>query len=89
MIKLIKNDDNKLHYWEVWEDNKTLTIHYGSVGDTGETEEMKLSLFQKAKKAMESLAEEKLIEGYEHLDEDELIELVVQLPYEENKMEEA
>ncbi|MFE0508054.1 WGR domain-containing protein [Peribacillus butanolivorans] len=89
MIKLIKKDDNKLLYWEVWEDKKTLTIHYGSVGDTGETEEMKISLFKKAEKVMETLAEEKLNEGYEHLDEDELTELVVQHSYEENQMQEA
>lgn len=32
---------------------------------------------------------ENLIEGYEYFDEDELIKLVVQHPYEENQMERA
>jgi predicted DNA-binding WGR domain protein len=87
LIKLIKKVKNQLLYWEVWEDGKTLTVHYGTVGDTGETEEMKLSLFQKAEKAMEKLAEEKVNKGYEYLDENELIQLVVQYRYEEGEME--
>lgn len=89
MIRLIKKVDNILLYWEVWEDDKILTVHYGIIGDTGETEEIKLRLFQNAEKVMEKLAKDKLNEGYKHLDEDELIELVVQYPYEENHMEEA
>lgn len=76
-------------YWEVWEDDKTLQVHYGLVGNTGNTEEVKLNFFEKAEKVMEKLAEEKLNEGYEHLDEEELIELVVQHPYVEAQMEEA
>ncbi len=86
LIKLIKQDENDIFYWDIWVDGKTLVIHKGIVGDTGETEEMKLSLFQKAEKVMEKLAEEKHDEGYEYLDEDEIIELVVQFSYEEDDM---
>lgn len=89
MIKLVKEVDNELVYWEVWKDGKTLTIHYGVVGDTGETEKVNLKLFEKAEKVMEKLAEKKLNEDFENLDEDGLVELVVQYPYEENQMEEA
>lgn len=81
--------DHEIVYWEVWEDDKTLQVHYGVVGETGETEEVKLRIFEKAEKVMKKLAEEKLNEGYEHLDEEELIELVVQYPYEESQMKEA
>ncbi|MCJ8015210.1 WGR domain-containing protein [Paenibacillus sp. KQZ6P-2] len=86
MIKLIKKD-SKLQYWEVWEDGKTLIVHFGTVGDTGETEEINLSLIQKAKKVMEKLAKEKVNNGFEFLDEDKLIQLVVQYSYEEGEME--
>lgn len=89
MIKLVKEVDNELVYWEDWKDDKTLTVHYGVVGDTGETEEVKLKLFEKAEKVMGRLAEEKLNDGYETVDEEELIELVVQYSYEENHMVEA
>ncbi|WP_017381918.1 hypothetical protein [Paenisporosarcina sp. TG-14] len=89
MIKLIKKVDNELIYWEAWKDGKTVTVHFGVVGDIGGTEEVKLKLFEKAEKVIGILAKEKLDEGYEHLDEEELIELVVQYRYEEDQMEEA
>lgn len=87
MIKMTKLVDNKVFYWEVWQEGRSLVIHYGQVGDTGETEEKKLKLFQRAEKLMDELAEEKANEGYEYLDEDELFELVVQYSYEEDEME--
>lgn len=89
MIKLVKEVDNELMYWEAWKDGKTIIVHYGVVGDTGETEEVNLKLFEKADMVMEKLVEEKLNVGYEVLDEEELIEFVVQYPYEENEMEAA
>ncbi|MFC3209652.1 hypothetical protein [Planomicrobium okeanokoites] len=89
MIKLVKEVDNTVAYWEVWKDGKKLTVHSGFVGETGEAEEVKLKMFERAEKIMEELAEEKLAEGYDYLDEDELIELVLQYPYEEQHMEKA
>lgn len=89
LIKMTKTVADEVLYWEVWQDGRTLFIHYGIVGDTGETEEKKLSLFQKAEKLMEDLAEEKTNEGYEYLDEDKLFELVVQYSYEENQIVET
>ena len=87
MIKMIKQVDDVVLYWEVWQDGRTLVIHYGTVGETGESEEKKLSLFQRAQRLMDELAEEKANEGYDYLDEDELFELVVQYSYEDNQME--
>lgn len=87
MIKMIKQLDDEIVYWEVWRDGKTLVIHYGTVGNTGETVKKKLALSQKAKKVMDELANEKANEGYDYLDEDELFELVVQYPCEENQMD--
>ncbi|PSL41011.1 hypothetical protein B0H99_103145 [Planomicrobium soli] len=89
MIKLIKEINSTLAYWEVWNDGKLLTIHSGFVGETGDTEELKLKMFERSEKVMDKLAEEKLAEGYDYLDEDELIELVLQYPYEEQHMEKA
>ncbi|WP_045516880.1 hypothetical protein [Neobacillus niacini] len=87
MIKMKKLVDEKVFYWEVWQDGKSLIIHYGIVGDTGETEEKKLSLFQRAEKLMDELAEVKANDGYEYIDEDELFELVVQYSYKEDEMD--
>jgi predicted DNA-binding WGR domain protein len=87
LIKLIKKVKNQLLYWEVWESGKTLIVHFGTVGDTGKTEEIKLSLFQKAEKTMVKLVEEKVSNGYEYLDESKMIQFVVQYRYEEGEME--
>ena len=89
MIKLIKQEENETIYWEVWQDGRTLTIHYGTVGDTGETEDLKLPMFQRAEKVMDELAEEKVNEGFEYLEEDELIEIVVQYSYKDDEMQTA
>lgn len=89
MIKLAKEIDNQVAYWETWKDGKVLLVHEGMVGETGETKELKLKMFDRSEKIMEQLAEEKLAEGYDYLDEDELHELVLQYPYEEQQMETA
>ncbi|MBM7648655.1 putative DNA-binding WGR domain protein [Bacillus ectoiniformans] len=86
MIKLIKQEGDETLYWEVWNEGKMLTIHSGVVGDTGEAEERKLSFSQFPSKVMSQLAQEKVDkEGYDYVDEEELIELVVQFSYEENE----
>jgi predicted DNA-binding WGR domain protein len=89
LIKLIKQEDDEAIYWEVWQNGRTLIIHYGTVGDTGETEEVKLPKLKRAEKVMDELAEEKVNEGFEYLEEDELIELVVQYSYKEDEMQTA
>jgi predicted DNA-binding WGR domain protein len=89
LIKLIKQDEDETIYWEVWQDGRTLMIHYGTVGDTGETEEVKLPMFKRAEKVMDELAEGKVNEGFDYLEEDELIELVVQYSYNEDEMQTA
>ncbi|MBS8263957.1 hypothetical protein DYI25_05850 [Mesobacillus boroniphilus] len=89
MIKLLKQAENKTFYWEVWKDGRALMIHYGTVGDMGKTEEMKLPLLKKAEKVMNELAEVKIAEGFNQLDEEELTELVIQYSYSENEMQTA
>lgn len=77
-------------YWEVWEeDEKTLIVHCGCVGDTGEMYEIELYPFQRVEKEMKELADEHLADGYKELDEEELIEFVLQYDYAENQLEEA
>ena len=47
MLKLYKNINNELHYWETWENNKnTSTIHWGIVGHAGETKTIKSSFLK-------------------------------------------
>jgi predicted DNA-binding WGR domain protein len=78
MIKLIKKIDETVHYWEVWNDRKVLTVHYGTVGEEGESEEVKVPLFKSTEKVMARLADQRLEEGYEPIDEEILPEIIVQ-----------
>ena len=48
---------------------------------SGETNEIKLSLLRNGETETESLAREQLVNGYEELDEERLMEFVVQYPY--------
>ena len=46
MIKLYKQIDGVLHYWETWDkDEKTGIIHLGIVGENGQMMEIKSGLF--------------------------------------------
>lgn len=41
MIKLYKESNNTIHYFEIWiNEDKTLTIHQGKLGEVGETENL-------------------------------------------------
>lgn len=41
MVKMYKHIDNRIDYFEVWlNDDVSLTIHQGTLGDTGETEDI-------------------------------------------------
>ncbi|WP_028612869.1 hypothetical protein [Paenibacillus harenae] len=77
MIKMLNKTD-PVQYWEIWynEDDKEINIHFGQLGAIGEhiTEAKRIGI----KKLMEKRAEEKMLEGYEYLDEDELHEIMIQ-----------
>ena len=73
MIKLYKNIDNKLHYWETWDkDDKTAIIHWGIVGQRGQNKQVKGGLFSNFRKKVQQEIEEKLNEGYAEFDEDKV-----------------
>lgn len=71
MIKLYKQNDNELHYWETWEkDEKTAIFHWGIVGQRGQDKEIKSGLFSNFKTKVETEISKKLNEGYSEFDED-------------------
>ncbi|WP_130068138.1 hypothetical protein [Bacillus albus] len=89
MIKLIKQGIDKMLYWEVWEDERILIVHYGCVGDEGEMYEIKVPVFQRAEIEMKKLVDEQLANGYKELDEEELIEFVLQYVYTDDQLEDG
>ena len=73
MLKLYKQIDNQLHYWETWEkDEKTAILHWGIVGHQGQYKEVKSTLFSNFKKKVQKEIDQKLKEGYTEFDEDKV-----------------
>lgn len=74
MLKLFKNIDGKLHYWETWEnDEEKAIVHWGVVGETGEDKEVMSSFFSSFNKHIQKEVDKKVKEGYSEFDEDEMI----------------
>ncbi len=79
LVKLYKQIDDKLHYWEAWDnDEKSGTIHWGIVGEIGEDKVIKSGLFSNFKKTLQQKIDEKLKEGYSKFVEDKLAFLEVE-----------
>jgi hypothetical protein len=40
MLKLYRTRDGDKEYWEAWESDDGITVHWGRLGDRGETREV-------------------------------------------------
>ena len=78
MKKLYKFESDKVSYWEAWEANGAITIHWGELGDRGETEILRLERGQSAKQLIEQEAKKYRAEDYRQLKEGEEVTLLVQ-----------
>ena len=78
MIKLYKDENGIKRYWETWEYDGVYTVHWGQVGETGETTEIKKSLFNSPKKMISDMINEKKKEGFEEIPIDELKILLIE-----------
>lgn len=73
MLKLYKNIKGILHYWETWEeDDKTAIVHWGVIGENGESRIVKSKLFKSINKIIQSEIDEKIKDGFSLIDEDDL-----------------
>ncbi len=73
MLKLYKQIDKQLHYWETWDkDEKTAIVHWGVVGQRGQDKEISGGLFSNFRKTVQKEIDEKLTEGYAEFDEDKV-----------------
>ncbi len=79
MLKLYKEINGVLHYWETWdEDDKTGLVHWGTVGENGEQKKVKSTLLKNFHKIIQQEINEKINEGYEQIDEDDLKFLIIE-----------
>ena len=73
MLKLYKNINGELHYWETWNsDDKTAIIHWGKVGQKGKDKEVKNELSSTFREIVQKELDERIKEGYSEFDEDKL-----------------
>ena len=84
MLKLYKNIDGILHYWETWDkkDKKSGIVHWGIVGQTGENIEVKSTLFENFKKRIQKEVTKRVKEGYEEIDIDDHFTLIIEFEVE-------
>lgn len=79
VLKLYKNINNTLHYWETWDtDDGSAMIHWGIVGETGEDKEVKSTLFSNYKKIVEKEINQKMKEGYAEVEAEDMDYFVVE-----------
>src|SRR6266436_2373421 len=67
MIKLYRKSQDGIDYWETWDHNGVHTVHWGKLGERGQSKELKSSLFRSAAKSVQALIEEKKAEGYREI----------------------
>ena len=79
MLKLYKNINGRLHYWETWDkDDKTGTVHWGEVGDKGQMKDVKSGLFSNFRKEIQKEIDQKLSDGYQQFDDMEQFTLLIE-----------
>jgi predicted DNA-binding WGR domain protein len=79
MIKLYKRDGKQWLYWEAWDAGSArLTVHWGTVGETGRSREVAVSARENADSAIERESQEPRSQGYSELDINHHAQIVVQ-----------
>ncbi|WP_428330438.1 hypothetical protein [Mucilaginibacter sp.] len=79
MLKLYKQVDNEIHYWETWEkDAKTGVIHWGIVGEKGTQREVYSGIFSSFKKIVQKEIDRQLSKGYQQVDVDDHFTLLIE-----------
>ncbi len=79
MFKLYKDIDGVLHYWETWDkDDKTGVVHWGIVGERGESKEVKSSLFEDFHKKIQKEVTNMTKQGYDEINEEDIYTLLIE-----------
>ncbi|MES2139673.1 MAG: hypothetical protein V4511_08175 [Bacteroidota bacterium] len=79
MLKLYKNIDGILHYWETWDKNeKTGIVHWGIIGQKGQDKEVKSGLFSNFRKEIQKEVKLKMVDGYQQIEPDDHYTLLIE-----------
>jgi predicted DNA-binding WGR domain protein len=75
MRKMLKHTSDGYEYWQVWQDEAVLVVHWGTIGERGQMR--RLPIDGDAKKMMMSLTKEQRTKGFKPLNEDKLHDFVI------------
>jgi len=71
VLKLYKFTDAKKEYWETWDnDDGSHTVHWGELGTTGQSKEVKGSLLKKPEKIIQKEIDEMVSAGFRPVDDE-------------------
>jgi predicted DNA-binding WGR domain protein len=83
VLKLYKKEGDALHYWEAWVHEGELTVHWGKVGEQGQTRTQPLPPDEEDPDLLlASEAADLVDQGYEEPEPDVFVPLVLQYPLE-------
>ncbi len=65
VLKLYRRSNDTVEYWETWDnDDGSHTVHFGTLGTTGESRVVKSSLTRKAQRVIQEEIDVRVAEGY-------------------------
>jgi len=71
VLKLYKFTDSKKEYWETWDnDDGSHTIHWGDLGTTGQSKEVKGSFLKKPENIIQKEVDEMMSIGFRPIDDE-------------------
>lgn len=79
MIKLYKRTGKHTLYWEAWDaGNRSVTIHWGTLGKTGRSKNVRIPRGESADTVIDRESQEPRTNGYEEIDIDDHAQVIVQ-----------
>lgn len=79
MLKLYKQIDGELHYWETWDKyEKTGVMHWGKVGEQGNQNQAVSGIFSSFRKTVQKEIDKQLADGYRPIDEEHQYYLLIE-----------
>jgi len=80
MIKLYRKSDSGIDYWETWEHEGVHTIHWGRVGEKGQSKELRNTLLRSASKTVAAEEKKMAALGYREVPMEEHAVLLIEYP---------
>jgi hypothetical protein len=82
MTKLYRQSDGAIQYWETWDNEGVHSVHWGTLGEKGQSKELRDSFLSSATKKVNAEIQKKKSEGYQEIATDKhhvlLIEYLIQ-----------